>query len=130
MKKVFLPVFILTWVVVLSGFWIIQPGDTNSSTLELIFIGVILLLLILGIYFSYGRIKRKKEGFPEEDELSRIIERKAAAISYYLSIILWLALIFIQSNISIELKWVFSIGMIGMALLFVISWVIINIKES
>jgi len=126
MKKVFLPIFILTWVLVLSGLWIVQPSNSTSSVLEYIFIGVILVLFILGGYFGYGRIKRKKQGLPEDDELSRKVAHKAAAISYYLSLFLWLVLIYIQSHVIINIKWLFSTGMIGMAIIFVISWVIIN----
>lgn len=126
MKKVFLPIFILTWVLVLSGLWIVQPGNSTSSVLEYVFIGVLIIFFISGIFFAYGRIKRKKQGLPEEDELSRKVAQKAAAISYYLSLFLWLVLIFIQSHIIINIKWLFSTGMIGMAIIFVISWVIIN----
>ncbi|MBA7562682.1 hypothetical protein ES708_04335 [subsurface metagenome] len=126
MKKVFLPIFILTWVLVLSGLWIVQASNSTSSVLEYVFIGVILVLFILGGYFGYGRIKRKKQGLPEDDELSRKIAQKAAAISYYLSLFLWLVLIYIQSHVIINIKWLFSTGMIGMAIIFIISWVIIN----
>ncbi|GAI79220.1 unnamed protein product [marine sediment metagenome] len=126
MKKVFLPIFILTWVLVLSGLWIVQPGNSTSSLLEYVFIGVLLAFFGLGAYFAYGRIKRKKQGLPEDDELSRKVAQKAAAISYYLSLFLWLVLIYIQSHVIINIKWLFSTGMIGMAIIFIISWVIIN----
>jgi peptidoglycan/LPS O-acetylase OafA/YrhL len=126
MKKVFLPIFILTWTLVLTGLWIIQPSNSTSSVLEYIFVGVIFLFFLLGGYLGYGRIKRKKQGLPEEDELSIKIAQKSAAISFYLSLVLWLALIFIQSHFTIDIKWLLSSGMIGMAIIFVISWLIIN----
>jgi len=126
MKKVFLPIFILTWTLVLSGLWIIQPSNSTSSVLEYIFVGIIFLFFLLGGYFGYGRMKRKNKGLPEEDELSIKIAQKSAAISFYLSLVLWLALIFIQSHFTYDIKWLLSSGMIGMAIIFVISWLIIN----
>jgi len=126
MKKIFLPIFILTWTLVLTGLWIIQPSNSTSSVLEYIFVGVIFLFFLLGGYFGYGRMKRKKHGLPEEDELSKKIAQKSAAISFYFSLVLWLALIFIQSHFFIDIKWLLSSGMIGMAIIFVISWLIIN----
>ena len=126
MKKVFLPIFVLTWIIVLTGLWLVQPANSSSSVLEYVFIGVLLVFFIMGIYLAYGRIKRKKQGLHEEDELSRKVAQKAAAISYYLSLFLWLVLIYMQSHVIINIKWLFSTGMIGMAIIFVISWVIIN----
>ena len=126
MKKIFLPIFILTWTLVLTGLWIIQPTNSTSSVLEYIFVGVIFLFFLLGSFFGYARMKRKKQGLPEEDELSRKIAQKSAAISFYLSVVLWLTLIFIQSHFFIDIKWLLSSGMIGMAIIFVISWLIIN----
>lgn len=126
MKKVFLPIFILTWTLVLTGLWIIQPSKSTSTALEYIFVVVIFLFFLLGGYLGYGRMKRKKQGLPEEDELSIKIAQKSAAISFYLSLVLWLTLIFIQSHFFIDIKWLLSFGMIGMAIIFVISWLIIN----
>ncbi|MCD6566711.1 MAG: hypothetical protein J7K53_12300 [Bacteroidales bacterium] len=126
MKKIFLPIFILTWTLVLTGLWIIQPSNSTSSVLEYIFVGVICLFFLLGGFFGYARMKRKKQGLPEEDELSRKIAQKSAAISFYLSVVLWLTLIFIQSHFLIDIKWLLSSGMIGMAIIFFISWLIIN----
>jgi len=126
MKRIFLPIFILTWTLVLTGLWIIQPSNSTSSVLEYIFVGVIFLFFLLGGYLGYGRMKRTKQGLPEEDELSRKIAQKSAAISFYLSVGLWLTLIFIQSHFLIDIKWLLSSGMIGMAIFFFISWLIIN----
>ena len=127
MKNLFLPIFVLTFVLVLSGLWIVQPeNDSAPSFLEYIFIGMLLAFFILGAYFGYGRIKRKKQGLPEDDELSRKVAQKAAAVSYYISLFLWLVLIYVQSHFIINIKLLFSSGMIGMAVIFVVSWVIIN----
>jgi hypothetical protein len=126
MKRIFLPVYILTWTIVLSGIWIIQPGKSTPSVLEYIFVGIIFLFILLGIYIGYGRIKRRKLGLPEEDELSRKITQKSAAISFYISLFLWLAVIFILSHFPVDIKWLFSFGMMGMAIIFITCWFIIN----
>ena len=126
MKTNFSPIFMLTWALVLTGLWIVQPVESASSILEYIFVGIILIFFLIGFYLGYSRIKRRKQGFPDEDELSKKIVRKAAAISFYSSILLWLLLIYIHSHIQIEIKWLLSIGMIGMAILFVAIWVVIK----
>lgn len=126
MKRIFLPLFIVTYAVILSGIWIFQTGSLKDSQnylfTEYFYIGIISIFLILGIYVGYRRMKRKKEGFPEEDEMSRKIAQKAAANSFYLSLFLWLALIYIQDRSDADIRIFFGYGMIGMALIFVFSW--------
>lgn len=126
MKSIYLPTFFLSWVLVLSGMWIIRPGDTDSSVHEYIYVGAILGFFIVSLIFLSARRKRKKEGLPLDDELSLIVDQKASATSYFSSICLWLGLISIQALTGFELKWIISIGMIGMAYSYIISWLIIN----
>ena len=96
--------------------------------IEYIFIGIIILFFILGITFAYGRIKRKQKGFPEDDELSRMVTLKSAAVSYYLSLAIWLILIYIQSKINIDTKWILASGIMGMSIVFILTWTVINVK--
>ena len=129
MKKVFLPIFILTYVLILSGIWITKPENNSTpSFLEYVFIGILLVFFTISIYLWYGRIKRKKQGFPEDDEMSKKIAQKAAAISYYISLFLWLVLIYLHNKIIIDIQYLFTIGIIGMAVIFVLCWVIFNFK--
>ena len=126
MKRIFLPLFIVTYAVILSGILILQTGSLEASQnylfTEYFYVGIISIFFILGIYIGYKRMKRKKEGFPEEDEMSRKVARKAAANSFYLSLFLWLALIYIQDRSDSDTRIFFGYGMIGMALIFVFSW--------
>jgi len=126
MKLAFLPTYLLFWVLVLSGLWIVQPDDSSASVLEYVFVGVLIAFGIINFYIVYVRIKRKKQGLPEYDELSRKMIQKAAAKSFYISMLLWLVLTYIQSHSIINIKLIFSLGMIGMAIIFVINWMIIN----
>ena len=129
MKKVFLPIFILTYVLILSGIWITKPENNSTpSFLEYVFIGILLVFFTISIYLWYRRIKRKKQGFPEDDEMSKKIAQKAAAISYYISLFLWLVLIYLHNKIIIDIQYLFTIGIIGMAVIFVLCWVIFNFK--
>ncbi|KAA3635991.1 MAG: hypothetical protein DWQ02_08975 [Bacteroidetes bacterium] len=127
MKTIFWPVFILTWSLVLSGLWIIQPNEAPASLLEFIFVGIIVVFFALGVYFGYNRFRNKQQGFPEDDEMSKKITQKAAALSFYIGVFLWVILIYIQSHTTIGLNWILASGMIGMALTFIISWSILSI---
>lgn len=128
MKTIFWPVFILTWSLVLSGLWIIQPNEAPASLLEFIFVGIIVVFFALGLYFGYSRFRKKQQGFPEDDEMSQKITQKAAALSFYIGVFLWVILIYIQSHTAVGLNWILASGMIGMALTFLICWSILSIS--
>lgn len=126
MKKIFLPLFAVTYATILAGISIFQTDameiTPTSLTAEYIYVGFISILFLLGIYVGYARMKRRKEGFPAEDEMSRKITQKAAANSFYLSLFLWTVLIFLQGWQGIDSRIFFGYGMIGMALIFVLNW--------
>ena len=126
MKKNFLPIFVLTWVLVLSGLCIFQTDNSSNPTLEYIFVGVLIVLFLLGIYLGYMRFRALQKGMTVEDELSIKLTQKAASVSYYISLFLWSALIYVHYHSSMSVKWLLSSGMIGMAVIFVITWVVYN----
>lgn len=130
MKQFFIPVSILTVVLVLSGIWTFQTGEPHDTELfkysEIIHVGVIFLFIILGIYFSITRIQSRKKGFPEEDELSKRLVQKTASVSFYISLFLWLIILYIYKSDIVDNKILFSYGFIGMALIFILTWMILN----
>jgi len=131
MKKIHIPIFILSFVLIISGILIVDPENNSEPLfLEYIFIGAIVLFMSLGIYFTLQRIKRKEQGFPEDDELSVKISRDASSISYYVSLFLWLILILLQNKINVDYKWLFAFGIIGMSLIYIISLLIINLRGT
>ena len=71
MKRVFIPVFTLTMVLIIAGIWIFQTVDPpkDSVASEIIFVAAIVILFIVSIFFSIKRLKNRKLGLPEEDEL-------------------------------------------------------------
>jgi len=130
MKQFFIPISILTVVLVLSGIWTFQTGEPQNTKFflysEIIHVGVIFIFIILGAYFSYSRMQSRKKGFPEDDELSKRIVQKTAALSFYISLFLWLILLYIQKSNIINNKVLFSYGFIGMALIFIFTWIVLK----
>jgi len=84
--------------------------------------GIILFALLLGM-FSYvnKRIKLLKSGEVAEDEMSNMIKNKTGARTFYMSLYLWLFLVYIYD---VDLQ-VITIGFSGMAILFALNYVII-----
>ena len=132
MKKLFLPISFLTVVMVISGILIYQTGTSHNEIIylysEIIHVGIIVILFILGIIFAFKRISSGQKGFIEDDELSKRIVQKSAALSFYSSSLIWLILLFVGNMNIIDKQILFSYGFIGMTLIFVLSWFVVNSK--
>lgn len=103
----------------------------NTSSKE--GIGVLLVVLIL-IVFGAKLIKNKyesiKRGEPFKDERSRKIETKAAAYAFYIGIYWLLALSIMIDTFKLEIpaSSVPSVGLVGMTVIFGLSYLYLNKK--
>ena len=130
MKRIFLPIFALTMVLIIAGIWIFQTVDPpkDSVASEIIFVAAIVILFIVSIFFTIKRMKNRKQGLPEEDELSKKIMNKAGAKSFFVSLFLWLALLYIHNHTTVDTEILFGYGIIGMAFIFITFTIIFNIR--
>ena len=119
-------------MVIIAGIWLFQTEepkvDQDSQFAEFYFVAVIVFLFLLGIINAYKRYRNRKDGYPEEDEMTRKISRKSAALSFYVSLFLWLALLYINGREAIEPELLFGYGILGMALVFSIIWTFISFR--
>ncbi len=121
MKKIYLPLFIITMLVIIAGIWIYQTEAMKSETAlfsEYIHVGIIIILFAFGIFLAIRRFRSTKKGLPPEDELSKRIEQKAASKSFFVSLFLWLVIMYLQGEKGGEAETFFGYGILGMALLF------------
>lgn len=121
MKKSIL-IFIVSFLVITGlGFWIYYSEEPFKlgDKVQIIVIG---LLVIFAVILGINRFKSTREGLPPEDELSKKITQKAASISYYISLYLWLAIMYIGNDHNEDPERLFGSGIIGMAIVFALSW--------
>jgi peptidoglycan/LPS O-acetylase OafA/YrhL len=126
MKKAILPIIVSVLVLGTTLIWITTSAPESIGE-NLSFI-VILVLVLFGLYTGYRRIIGAKRGQPAEDEFSKKILQKAAALSYYISLYLWLAIMYLTDHLKAEPDSMFGYGILGMALIFGISWVYYNFR--
>ncbi len=130
MKKIVLPVFFITFVVILAAIQIFQTGinNNNNSISEYIFVGVIFILFLVSIVLSIKKLKSTKQGLPEKDEMSTKIINKAASISFYISLFVWLIIIYVLRNNIGNTNVIIGYGIISMALTFILNLIYFQIK--
>lgn len=112
-------------VLLTLGIWYLYLNKTNIITENFNFIMVI-FIVGFGTLFGIRRWKSANISEFNEDELSRKIMQKASSISYYISIYLWLALMFIKDEFKMETVIVLWIGILGMVISLAVTWLLIH----
>ncbi|MCD6661745.1 MAG: hypothetical protein LT105_16400 [Lentimicrobium sp.] len=121
-------VFVVAGLVLLTTlFWMIKASGAIDKT-DTIQFWVIGLLIIFALFIGIRRLKSEKRGEPTEDELSKRVLQKSAAVSYYISLYLWVAIIYIKDKVSMDTEQLIGTGILGMAVTFALSWLVINFR--
>ena len=121
-------VFVVAGLVLLTTlFWMIKASGAIDKT-DTIQFWVIGLLIIFALFIGIRRLKSEKRGEPTEDELSKRVLQKSAAVSYYISLYLWVAIIYIKDKVSMDTEQLIGTGILGMAITFALSWLVINFR--
>ena len=126
MKKAFISIFVLA-VLIVAGLWIYQSGN-ELSTNDIVHYIVISVLVLFALFMGFRKLSSVKRGQPSEDELSKRILEKSAARSYYISLYLWLVILYINNNKDVNTEELVGYGIIGMAVLFGLTWVFFYFK--
>ena len=85
-----------------------------------------IVILVFALVVVVKRWRAQKEKLPAEDEMFKQILRRGAATSYYVSIYLWLALMFFEDRVDPERHTLIGAGILGMAIIYALSWIYHN----
>lgn len=127
MKRIIILFVVAALVMITTIIWITNTGSELKRA-GLAEFGIILLLVAFALFFGYKRIQSHKTGEPQEDEMSKNILRNSASYSYYISLYWWLAVGYFSDKLKYETHTVIGAGIVGMAAIFAISWVILYIR--
>jgi peptidoglycan/LPS O-acetylase OafA/YrhL len=127
MKKAIIVFILAAMVLFTAGLWIF-PGSDNIKPTELISLGVIVLVVAFAVFTGYKRLASAKKGEPPEDELSKKVMQKTSSLSFYISLYLWLIIMYLSDKTGLATHTLIGVGILSMAVTFGICWVIINFR--
>ena len=127
MKKTIIVFVIAALVLATMGLWILCTQN-SFKPVDILQFGIIILVTGFAILIGIRRLASAKWGEPTEDELSKKIMQKTAAWSYYASLYLWVAMIFVKDHFKWDTEVILGSGIIGMAVIFFVSWTVIGIR--
>lgn len=129
MKRTVLILIIAGMVLLSTGIWLFGfSGVSGISATDLLQFAVILLVVVFAVFVAAKRMQSSRRGEPAEDELSRKTLRRTAAISYYISLYLWVIILFIKDRITMDTEELLGMGILGMALCFALTWVVLYFR--
>lgn len=129
MKKALL-VFVIVGLILASlGLWYYNmPASDRSNPIEWLHFGVILVVVLFALFFGFKRLSSARRGEPVEDERSKRVMERTAALSYYISLYFWVFLLFIKDRIAFDQEELLGTGILGMAVSFAISWLVVHFR--
>ena len=74
------------------------------------------------LYIGLERLKSLRRKEPIEDELSKKIMTKASSLAFYVSIYLWLFIMYMSDKTTMEIHTLIGTGILGMSIIFLLSW--------
>ena len=127
MKKSVLVFVVAGLVLATSAIWFFFRSEGSGFMKNLHFF-VIGLVVLFALFVGYKRLTSEKRGEPAEDELSKKVLQKAAALSYYISLYLWVVMIYVKDRVTMDVEVLLGSGILGMAVIFALIWLYFNFR--
>jgi peptidoglycan/LPS O-acetylase OafA/YrhL len=125
MKKAVLMFLVAALVLITCGLWFFS-SSSGTKPVDLLQFGVIILVVAFAVFVGFKRLGSSRRGEPAEDELSKKVLQKTAAFSFYISLYMWVAMIYLSDKIKLESHSLIGAGILGMAVIYVICWIVFN----
>jgi peptidoglycan/LPS O-acetylase OafA/YrhL len=125
MKRSTLVFIIAGLILVASAIWFFLSYQ-ESNFRETLHLLIIIVLVVFAVFFGYRRLTSERRGEPTEDEMSKKVMQKAASLSYFISLYLWVFMIYLKDRVTLDVEALIGTGIVGMAVVFAISWLYFN----
>ena len=84
--------------------------------------GIVFILVGFAVALGAARLRSRRRGEPAEDELSKRVMTRASSLAYYVSIYLWLFIMYISDKATLPAHTLVGTGIAGMAVVFLLCW--------
>jgi peptidoglycan/LPS O-acetylase OafA/YrhL len=127
MKKGIIVLIVAVLVLLTTGLWLFKAQGTLKS-FDVFTFAIIALVVAFAVFVGYKRLTSARRGEPAEDELSKKVLLKTAAWSYYISLYMWVGMLFIKDRVKLDTEELIGTGILGMAVSFAVCWLVFNFR--
>ncbi len=126
MKRTIIIFVIAALVIFTLILWALN-AKLSGNIQEILMIGTAFIVVGFAVYIGIARVKGSLRKEPLEDELSKKVMTKTSSLSYYISLYLWLFIMYISDRTTMHTHTLIGAGILGMAVIFFLSWLGIKI---
>lgn len=126
MKKTIVTFVISALIVASLALWALK-GQIAGNTQEIVMAGIVLVLVGFAVTLGVSRLRSHLRREPGEDELSRMVMTRASSLAYYVSIYMWLFVMYIRDKTTLAAHSLVGAGILGMAVIFLFCWLGVKI---
>lgn len=121
MKKAIVSFAISVLILASLAVWALK-GHFAGNAREILTAALLLVVVGFAVYLGVMRLRSHRRGEPADDELSKKVMTRASSLAYYVSIYLWLFVMYVSDKTSLEAHSLVGAGILGMAVVFFICW--------
>jgi hypothetical protein len=125
MKKTIVVFIVSALLLAAAALWALQ-GRIKGNTQEFLNGGAIFILVGFALFIGISRLRSHLRREPSEDELSKRAMTKASSLAYYISIYLWLFVMYVSERTTMPVHSLIGAGIVGMALVFLSCWIYVK----
>jgi hypothetical protein len=122
MKKTIVTFVISALLLASLALWALK-GRLAGNLGEILMAAGIIILVGFALFFGMARVRSHLRKEPSEDELSRRVMTKATSLAYYISLYLWLFIMYVSDRTTMATHTLIGAGIMGMALIFFFCWI-------
>jgi len=122
---------ILPWLalfILADGLYMLFSPTVKNSWVDLVQAILMIIIGFFGLYQGVSAAWSAWRGDPLKDELTRKIRIKASSVSFYISIWVWIGLMFAENNQVRFHSGILGTGVLIMVSVYIISSVVIRIR--
>ncbi|MBG0860583.1 MAG: DUF2178 domain-containing protein [Bacteroidales bacterium] len=127
MKKAVI-IFIVAALVIAAAILWFMSSSGNLKPVDFASITVLIIVVGFALFIGFKKLSSARRGEPVEDELSKKVMRKTSSLSYYISLYLWLVIMYFSDKFEYETHTIIGGGILGMAVIFTVCWLVFNYR--
>ena len=122
MKKTIIGFVVSALVLAGLALWALK-GHIVGNTPEIVMPFIVLIVVGFAVYLGISRLRSHRHGEPAEDELSKKVMTRASSLAYYISIYVWLFVMYVSDKTTLASHSLVGAGILGMAVVFLLCWI-------
>lgn len=120
MKRHWIIFLVVALVIVSTAFLFFSSGFELSKT-DYVHFGIIGFLVAAAVFIAIKKMRNMRRGEPQEDELSKKLMQKASSLSYFVSLYIWVVILYLKDRVSMDTEELIGSGILAMGVVWTIS---------